>query len=77
MTTLVAVKLTPTELKALDQLIARGYYKTRSHCLRQLLFAELDKHALKREARTAIKLERLGSPMRRARTSAADRAERT
>jgi Arc/MetJ-type ribon-helix-helix transcriptional regulator len=63
-TTLVGVKLTPTEVKVLDQLVLFGHFKTRSHCLRQLLFQEADSRNLQLDARAAIRLERLAHPMR-------------
>lgn len=74
-TTLVGLKLTATELLALDQLLASGHYETRSAALRAGLLLLLDQHKLKREARSAIQVERLGHPMRRRRMTADEPSE--
>lgn len=69
---IVGMRLTPTELEAVEGLIRMGYYRTVSHVLRDGLEEIFEKHKLKLDARVKIRLERLHHPMRRAKRKAVD-----
>lgn len=63
----VAVKLTDTELRAIDQLIAFEKARTRSGALREGLMLLLDFHKVKFETKLAIRQERIRHRMRKGR----------
>lgn len=68
-TKLVALKLTSTERRALEQLVLFGHYKTLSGALRAGLMLLLDAHKVKLATLADIRIERVHHPMRRGRKS--------
>ena len=62
---LVAVKLTETELRALDDMVKFKNFKTRSHVLRQALIQLFREHGIKSDALEDIKIERIVHPQRK------------
>ena len=63
----VTVKLTATELLALDQLVSRWDYFSRSDAIRDSLRQLFEARAIKLESKDALRLEKLASPPRRTR----------
>lgn len=66
---LVPVKLTGTEIQAIEQLILYGKARTVSGALREGLMLLLDFHKVKFETKLKIRQERIAHPMRKGRES--------
>lgn len=63
---MVSVRLTPTEAQALDQLVSKEHYASRSWLLRDLIMIRLTEFGLKAEAWDQIQDERWARRRRRA-----------
>lgn len=61
----VTIKLTATELKALDQLVDMGFYRSRSEAIREALGGLFLSRHIKPEATTDMRMERMKHPARR------------
>jgi Arc/MetJ-type ribon-helix-helix transcriptional regulator len=72
--TLIGVKMQPTELAAIDELIRHGHYKSRSHFLREAAFNQLRQDGLKQEVRQRILAERPTDRRRRVLNDSAGRS---
>lgn len=54
----VTVKLTKTEGMVLEQLVKLGWYRSKSHVLRQAMIELAERHKLKSDALVDIRIER-------------------
>lgn len=71
--TLVAVKLTPTELQCLDKLVEEGNYRSRSEFIRAAIMDRFRRAEVNLPTLNDIRLERVRHPQRKKKRPADDK----